>query len=225
MTNTQRHAKTELELLSKIHLDPDNRPIVENFIPEILALCEKFGNSGKSGASAPYIAGAIASTIKKLLSFKPISPISGLDEEWGDVSDIAGGSEELYQNMRCGGILKHSKDGQASYVDAIVWRGQYPGDEESEKWDDTFTGRVCGYHSSQNIKSFPFTPKTFYVDVIREQLPDDWTEEPYIEGSDWYDSKEFEETGIKTWHKNNYRYYIKDQKQLDEVFEYYDRKD
>jgi len=222
MTNAQTFAARELDILSKTHLNPDNRPIVEEFIPEILALVEKFGNSGQSGGSAPYTAGAISQAIKKLCLFEPLTPISGIDEEWGDVSGMGGGSEEIYQNMRCGGIFKHSKDGIANYISAIVWRGQYPEDEGTDKWNDTFTGRVCGYHSSQSIKSFPFTPKTFYVDVIREQLPEDWTEEPYIEGKGWYDNKEFEETGIKNWHKNNYRYHIKDQKQLDEVFEYYD---
>ena len=224
MSNAQTFAKQELEILSKTHLDPYNRPIVERFIPEILALVEKFGKSGQNGGSAPMTADILASTIEKLLLFEPLSPITGNEDEWCDVTDMFEASEETYQNTRCGSIFKHAKDGKASYCDAITWRGQYPEDKGTDKWDDTFTGRIGEYGPSQYIKSFPFTPKRFYVDVIREQLPDDWTEEPYIEGSDWYDTKEFEETGVKTWHKNNYRYHIKDQKQLDEVFEYYDKK-
>jgi len=221
MTNAQTFAQRELEILSKIHLDPDNRPIVEEFIPEILALIEKFG---KSGCSAPYTAGALASTIKDLCLFKPLSPITGDENEWRDVTDMFEASEETFQNIRCGSIFKKGKEEKATYCDAITWKGQYPWDYGTDKWDDTFTGKVEGYGPSQYIKSFPFTPKRFYVNVTREQLPEDWTEEPYIEGSEWYDTKEFEETGVKNWYKDNYRYHIKDQKQLDEVFEYYDKK-
>jgi hypothetical protein len=46
--------------------------------------------------------------------------------------------------------------------------------------------------SSQEIKGFPFVPKTFYIDVIEEE----------VEKDDWV-------------------MYCKDKSQLDEVWEYY----
>lgn len=226
MTNTQSYAQRELGILVKFCTDPDNRPIIEPFIPEILALCEKFGNSGQSGGSAPYTATALSQAIKKLCLQEPIMPMTGIDDEWVDVSRYGDGSnasdEILYQNRRCGGLFKN-RNGRCWYLDAIVWKGDTEG-ESGNDWD-TFTGNVEGFLSRQYVKSFPFTPKTFYIEVTREQLPDDWTEEPFIEGKEWYDTAEYERTGIKNWHKNNYRYIIKDRSQLDRVFKYYDRYD
>src|SRR6187399_2799070 len=132
MTNTAKHAERELEILSNNSTDPENRPIIEPFKKEIIALCEKFGKSGQSGGSAPYTASAISQVIKKLLLFETIAPITGNDEEWVDVSEICGGSI-MYQNNRCGGVFKDSEDGRAYYIDAIVkredngscWSGQF----------------------------------------------------------------------------------------------------
>ena len=63
--------------------------------------------------------------------------------------------------------------------------------------------------SSMFIKDFPFTPKTFYIDVIDYRYDKDKKTgklTPNPEG-DWWEHK------------------IKDEKQLEEVFEYYDRKE
>lgn len=215
MTNTYNFAARELSILSKSATDPNDRPLIEPFIPEILALAEKFGLSGQSGGSAPYVAGAISQAIKKLLLQDPICPIMGIDEEWVDVGHLGDKDETdvVWQNNRCSALFKNAKH-EAYYLDAIVWKGE---DEY-----DTFTGRVEGILSRQFIKSFPFTPKTFYIDVIREQLPDDWTEEPFIENR-YYDAKEFETTGKKIWRTEKYRSKIKNPEQLVKVFEYYKR--
>ena len=223
MTNTQRFAQRELDILVKSATDPNDRPIIEEFIPEILSLCEKFGNSGQSGGSAPYTASALSHAIKKLCLQEPICEITGIDEEWIDVSRFGDGNgsggDILFQNSRCTGLFKN-KDGRCWYLDAIVWKGDTEG-ESGNDWD-TFTGRVEEFSSRQCVKSFPFTPKTFYIDVTREQLPEDWNQEPFIEGSDWYDTEEFERTGIKNWHKDKYRSIIKDRSQMERVFKYYD---
>lgn len=196
MTNTQSHAKRELDILIKSTPDA----IIKDFIPEILALCEAFGKSGQSGGSAPYTAGALSQVIKKLCLFQPICPITGIDEEWNDigVSLNRGESTDEYQNNRSSNIFKKGKDGKAYFLDAIVWQG--------EDDYDTFTGSVNGVSSRQYIKSFPFEPKTFYVDVVRDFN---------VEG---LEEKEIIETGL-----GRYVYKLKDPAQLDEVFEYYDR--
>ena len=51
MKNTMTHAERELDILVKSATDPNNRPIIEEFIPEILALVRKFSNSGQRGVS------------------------------------------------------------------------------------------------------------------------------------------------------------------------------
>lgn len=193
------HAKRELNILVK-QSEKDNRPIVEEFIPEILQLCKKFGESGQSGGSAPYTSNAITQTLKKLFAYLPICPITGIDDEWSllDYYDNL-----MYQNNRCSAIFK-TESRTAHYLDAIVWQG--------EDDYDAFTGSVEGISSEQNVK-FPFEPKTFYIDVKKEYLPEDWNEEPFIEDNYMEDGKII---------KNNYRYVIKDKSQLKQVAEYYD---
>jgi len=194
MSNTKSFAERELDILVKSNTDPENRPIIEGFIPEILALCEKFGRSGQSGGSAPYTAQALSSAIKKLCLQEPICPITGIDEEWVDITGL-NDNKPMFQNSRCYGLFKDEK-GEVKYVDAIVKRTQknftYSGSFWLNKKDYLTGNKDLKITSSQYIKGFPFTPKTFYIDVIEEEVaPDDW------------------------------EMYLKDKSQLDEVFEYY----
>lgn len=163
MTNTMRFAKSEFEVLRKYRTDYTVEYVIEPFEKEILSLCEKFGLSGQSGGSAPHSAHGIAEAIKKLLLQKPISPITGLHEEWGKVS------EGLWQNKRCSALFK-DVDGKCWYLDAIVWKVGKIG----------FSGAATlkledmeeSYFSKQYVKSFPFIPKTFYIDAIRSNGED-----------------------------------------------------
>lgn len=191
-TNTGRFAERELTILVKASTDPDNRPIIEHFIPEILALTEKFGKSGQSGGSAPFTAIALAKAIKKLCLQKPICPITGIEEEWMDVANLGDGdSDILYQNKRCSALFKN-KDGRCWYLDAIAFKTA-----NGDLWSSAFLlnpGLAIKYFSRQYVKSFPFTPKTFYIDVNEgEVAKDDW------------------------------EFYIKDNSQLEKVFNYYDK--
>lgn len=193
MTNTQSHAKKELDILIKTTPDA----IIKDFIPEILAICEAFGKSGQSGGSAPYTASALSDAIKKLCLQKPICPITGIDEEWISCSAM-GDTDDTYQNNRSSNIFKKGKDGRPYFLDAIVWQG--------EDDYDTFTGTINGITSRQYIKSFPFEPKTFYIDVVRDINVDGIPEKDIIE------------TGL-----GRYIYKLKDENQLKEVFDYYDK--
>lgn len=194
-TNTARFAERELTILSKSATNPENRPIIEPFIPEILALCEKFGKSGQSGGSAPYTATALSQAIKKLCLQEPICPITGIDDEWVYVADMGGGKDEkecVYQNNRCSTLFKNS-EGKCWYLDAIVWKTQKGSTRGGSALLED--GNVfIKYFSRQYVKSFPFTPKTFYIDVIEKEVAKD----------DW-------------------EFYIKNPKQLERVFEYYDK--
>jgi len=193
-TNTAKHAKVELDILSSTATDPENRPLIEPFIPEILALCEKFGNTGQSGGSAPHTAQALSQAIKKLCLQESICPIQGTDNEWTDVSNIGDGSIK-YQNKRCLGLFKDQND-KVTYVDAIIKRTENGHCWSGSFWlnkDDYLTGnKDLKIFGSQEIKGFPFEPKTFYIDVVEEEVaPEDW------------------------------EMYLKNPKQLEEVWEYY----
>jgi hypothetical protein len=195
MSNTLSHAERELDILVKSSTDPDNRPIIEEFIPEIKALVEKFANSGQSGGSAPYTAGALSSAIKKLCLQQPICPIMGIEEEWNNCSGSS------FQNNRCSALFKDGKEGKPYYLDAIVFRGQN-GSGFTGNSVKLYDGSTIG--SRQLIKEFPFTPKTFYIDVIETEWADK-EETVQKQGGGWWTSV------------------VKDESQLKEVFEYYDK--
>jgi hypothetical protein len=204
MTNTQKFAKQELDILEKTVPDA----IVIPFKKEILALCEAFGKSGQSGGSAPYTATALSHAIKKLCLQEPISDISGHKNEWVDISIMCDG-EKMYQNKRCSGLFKYSDD-DMNYVDAIIWKGE-------EDWD-CFHGRVYIddkdfelIGSSQNVKKLPFKPKTFYIDVVRVPITKSEAERRKLH----YIEDAFGEC---------YYTLVKDPKQLEAVFKYYSKK-
>lgn len=195
MTNTYLFAKRELDVLSASCTDPDDRPLVEEFREEILALCEKFGTSGQSGGSAPYAATAISQTIKHLCLQEPICPITGVEEEWFNCTGMGAvdvDSSGVWQNSRCSGLFRDNSisNGDPYYLDAIVWKDTKGHTWGGRAWlDDSHTVKLSG---RQFIQGYPFTPKTFYIDVIDvEVAPDDW------------------------------EFYIKDVKQLDKVWKYY----
>jgi len=199
----------EFNILKEIHKDPDDRPLVEEFIPEILALVKKFRKSGQSGGSAPYTAGAISNVVRKLCLQEPICPITGIKSEWNDCtsygSEQANDEDIMYQNNRCSALFKDGKNGKPYYIDAIVFTGQL---------GCSFTGSATlndgtKLSSSQYVKEFPWEPKTFYVDVIE---------------TEWYKDKEtgeeIEQEGGGWWTS-----VIKDENQLKEIFEYYDKRE
>lgn len=190
-TNTALYAKRELEILSASATDPENRPLIEPFIPEILALSEKFGLSGQSGGSAPFTATAISQAIKKLLLQRPICEITGIDKEWVDVSEYSGG-QLLFQNNRCANIFKIG-GGRSYFLDAIIWKDQSgaTGSGTAYLQDGPIRHPIL---SRQFIKAFPFTPKTFYIDVIEKEVT-----------------------------KNDFERFVKYPRQLEKVWKYYDK--
>lgn len=99
------YAKSELERVKK-----DKDGIADQMDSCILEIIKKFGEQGHSGCSARY---AIAK-IERLLLFKPITPITGDDDEWIEVS-----SNGIKQNKRCSSVFQQ-KDGSYEDIDAII---------------------------------------------------------------------------------------------------------
>jgi len=194
MTNSQSHAKRELEILAKTTPDA----IVTPFTNEILALCEAFGKSGQSGGSAPYTASAISQAVKKLMMFETLAPLTGEDSEWTEIT-LNNDGKPMFQNNRDSRVFKDGKDGKAYFIEAIVFDGDIGGRFAGNV---THNGENIG--STQYIKEFPFKPKTFYVDVIDHRWKDKEETTPDVNGDWWTHS-------------------IKDENQLQEVFEYYDK--
>jgi len=185
------HAKTELEIAGFFDEDSDYGGAIGEAVMELI---EVFNKQEHSGMSAPYV----ASIFNKLANYEPLGPITGKDEEWVDVSIPNDTKETWYQNKRCSALFKDGKDGKAYYIDAIIkrdqngicWHGYAWLNEKDYKSGDR--SKMVG--KKAYIKSFPFTPKTFYIDVKDvEVAKDDWES------------------------------FIVDPSQLDEVWKYYDR--
>lgn len=194
------YARSELERAGLFDKDSDYEGMVGDAVMEIM---EKFGDQGHSG----YSASMVTNILTRLMRFEPLSPITGADDEWTDIS-LHGESGIKYQNKRLSSVFK-DVNGVVTYSNAITWQG-----EESY---DTFQGSVNDITSSQIIKEFPFSPKKFTVDVKRVYVE---TEEE-AKKHDYYVWDGINED--RTTYKRYYYYEFKDPAQLDEVFEYYDR--
>jgi hypothetical protein len=183
------HFDNEIKIIKEQNENEDL--IIEHFIKPIREIIEIFEKQEHSGFSASIYSGAIVNTIKRVLNFEAIAPITGDDEEWVKIGN------NTFQNKRQGNIFKETSNNEtkAYFLDGIIWSGE---DEY-----DTFTGTVQGIPSKINI-TFPVTTKTFYVDVVRRPgictTNDSWIEDE---------------------NENRYHYEIKDISQLREVEEYY----
>lgn len=177
--NKMTKAEKEFELLEQEI--PDHLALP--FKKDILKFVNKFMKSGQSRGSAPYTAATISNVLNKLCMKEPLTSIKGTEDEWQDCNNSPG--DKTQQNVRCSALFRDNSEEKGYYTKAIIWQ-----DENG----NAFTGSVriktaIGYIvNSQNVKSYPFIPKTFYIDV-------------------------YEKDG-KT--------YIKDESQLEQVWEHYD---
>lgn len=155
MTNTRKNAIIELDILSKKVKDSTILP----FRKEILDLCEAFGKQGYSGGVATYVANNLSKIIEKLILQEPISDITGDEFEWVEVD------ENMYQNSRCAALFK-SSDNKAYYLDAVVFKDGVSAFTGSAYLDESAEKLIY----SRQYVSFPFFPKTFYMDVYTVEI-------------------------------------------------------
>lgn len=147
--NYMAHANRELP-----HIGTDEMgKLMADQVREMLLV---FSTHGHSGFSAGYA----TDLLQKLMRFEPITPLTGEPNEWMELF------EGSLQNMRASHVFKDPDrfDGQAYDINAVVFR---------EPNGACFTGRG----SAQPI-TFPYTPRTVYVDVDNEGNPmDGWNRE------------------------------------------------
>ena len=146
MSNLLKHAERELKFIGYDDTDSYDKMAKD----AILQLIETFAKQGHSGFSANYV----ANMFHKLVKYETLSPLKGNDDEWDNVSDMSGDRKTLFQNNRDGRVFKN--DDGAFFTEAIIW---------TESGESSYTNK----DSNRYIKSFPFTPKTFYVKVDKER--------------------------------------------------------
>ncbi len=138
------HAKRELELKGFKFYGKDD-PFNNIMLESVMELIQTFSDQGHSGSSAPWC----LDLFTQLALFKPLTPLTGADDEWNDISgDIMDFSVKLYQNNRFSRVFKDS-EGKAYDTEGKVFidpNGAY------------FTSR-----DSRVYITFPYTPQTQYV--------------------------------------------------------------
>ena len=145
MSNLLKHAERELSLIGYDGKDEYNN-MAKAAIMELLAT---FANQRHSGFSASYV----TDIFNKLARFETLSPLTGENNEWNDVTEMSGDRKTLFQNNRNSAVFKD--DTGCYYINACLW---------VEDNGNTYANKKSrGY-----IKSFPFTPKTFYVKVDKD---------------------------------------------------------
>ncbi|MGR3177270.1 MAG: hypothetical protein ACUZ8E_04370 [Candidatus Anammoxibacter sp.] len=140
--NSVQKAKTEMDYVWAS--GDEMQEAIKSCILDILAV---FANEGHSGSSAGYTIPYITTLLKQ----EPISPLTGEDWEWHDISEHCG--EVTYQNNRMSHVFKNNNG-------AYDINGKVFGD----KMED---GEYCFYtnRESRVPVEFPYTAKTIYVDA------------------------------------------------------------
>lgn len=122
MSNLVDYAKEELKRIGMI----DSGELYNDWATKaILDLIELFASQDHSGFTAPYVVDAF----NRLAMFKPLSPLTGEDDEWNDVGD------GLLQNKRYSAVFK-GKDGIAYNIEGKVFT------DDGEVWYTCRDSRV-----------------------------------------------------------------------------------
>ena len=137
-----QYAESELDRIGMTDEDEYNGMMRKH----LLHMVKEFADEGHSGFSASYA----LQCLKKLLKFKPLSPLTGEDDEWSDVSSISG--KPYYQNKRCSSVFKDGKDSQAYDIDGKVFWEWYRDEETGEARKSYYT---C--FESRVPVTFPYT--------------------------------------------------------------------
>ena len=149
------YAEEELDRIGMVEGDDMNGVMRKHLIHMI----EEFSKEGHSGFSASYA----LQCLTKLLSFKPLSPLTGGDDEWTDVSEVSG--EPMFQNRRYSSVFKHGKDGEAYNIDGKVFWSWAIDQETGRQFKSYYTSR-----DSRTPVEFPYTVPD---EPIYEYVPPD----------------------------------------------------
>lgn len=123
------YAEDELNLIGITEEDEYNGMMRKH----ILHMVKEFADEGHSGFSASYA----LQCLEKLLRFKPLSPLTGEDDEWSEVSERSGYPH--FQNKRCSSVFKEGKDGEAYDIDGKVFWDWHTDEETGEKHKSYYT--------------------------------------------------------------------------------------
>lgn len=141
MSNLEDYAKFELLNAGLFNKDSEYGGLMGEAVMKMIKLFADEGHSGFSANMAINI-------FSKLARFEPLTPLTGEDWEWNEVS--AG----TFQNKRCSHVFK-GKDGKAYDIEGRIFR--YP------------DGGCFTSGDSRVYVTFPYSPTKEYIDVPEEK--------------------------------------------------------
>lgn len=127
MSNLVNFAKDEF---ARIPL-PEDSEIDIAMRNHIIHMIDEFSKEDHSGFSANYA----ISLLTRLLSFKPLTPLTGEDDEWVDVGD------DTLQNKRYSAVFKNTKTGKSYNIEGKVFWEWYVDKETGERFKSYYTCR------------------------------------------------------------------------------------
>ena len=154
MSNMTEFAKKEMDIIGLKEGDDMDGLMRKH----ILHMVKEFADEGHSGFSAPYA----LSILQKVLAFKPLSPLTGEDSEWNDMSDY-GREDNMYQNNRYSAVFKEGKDGEAYNIDGKVFWDWYTDPATGERSKSHYTCK-----ESRTPVIFPYVVPESPIYVYRE---------------------------------------------------------
>lgn len=115
----------------------------------LLEVIRTFSEQEHSGYSARYAINCLT----KLLDFNPLTPLTGEDWEWSDLSEMS--QYTLYQNKRCSTVFKEVLDDGTENcynIDGKVFWEWYTDEETGEQFKTYYTNL-----ESRTPVVFPYT--------------------------------------------------------------------
>lgn len=108
----------------------------------IMDIVKIFAEQGHSGFSAGYA----INLLDRLLNFRPVTPLTGEDDEWGMADNS---SDPTIQNKRCFSVFKNLRTGVAHDIDRYIYS-----DNGGVTW---FYGGSVRHLRDETI-TFPYMP-------------------------------------------------------------------
>lgn len=156
-------AISELDRIGLGNNDPTGEDMDYMMREHILRMVDEFSKEGHSGFSASY---ALA-ILKKLLAFKPLTPLTGEDDEWQHVYDDDDGP--VYQNKRLSSVFKSVSMGAYDIDGRVFW--EWYTDDDGKKSKVYFTSK-----GSAVPVEFPYEPPEEPIYEYRPSEDDEYNE-------------------------------------------------
>ena len=163
MKDLIQYAKNELVLLGYAPLEACDNPIHRRFQKDLMALLETFEEQYDPFMGIPRE--YFGDVFKDLICFKPLTPLTGGDEEWEEIEP------NHFQNKRCHKIFK--KNGVPYNIEGYTFWLQR-GCEKIGFWS----------RESQTLISFPYTVTDPELIEVTEYEANRETEKEEV-GSGW----------------------------------------